>query len=104
MQEKWLAFVYGESPWTPWEVATPSNINSNDESRQTYPLSRPRPSEKVFVFGPEGETGERSSAIFEARRKRGVWSEVLEPLGWSLVQKFGVELSRGPALGADRAR
>jgi len=117
MQQKWLAFAYGESPWTPWE--TPLASSSSNESihhqdhrhhhhhqhaHHHHSHSHPSKSEKVFVFGPEGETGERSSAIFEGRRRRHMWSEVLEPLGWALVQKFGVELSRGPALGADRAR
>jgi len=69
IQERWIAFAYGEVPW-----------NEN----------------KVFVFGPEGETGERSSCIFEGRRRKHVWKEALEPLGMQLVQKVGVELSNGP--------
>ncbi|PPQ74840.1 hypothetical protein CVT26_005220 [Gymnopilus dilepis] len=77
MQEKWISFAHGEVPWR---------------------------EDKVFVFGPEGETGERSRAIFEGRRRRKVWKEAFEPIGPALVQKVGVELSRGPALGADRAR
>ncbi|KAF8899784.1 Alpha/Beta hydrolase protein [Gymnopilus junonius] len=77
MQERWIAFAYGEVPWR---------------------------EDKVFVFGPEGETGERSNAIFEGRRRRRVWKEALEPIGPALVQKVGVELSRGPAHGADRVR
>ncbi|KAF8886489.1 Alpha/Beta hydrolase protein [Infundibulicybe gibba] len=72
MQERWIAFAHGEAPWK---------------------------EDKVFVFGPEGETGERSSCIFEGRRRRQVWSEALEPLGMQLVQKVGVELSRGPPHG-----
>ncbi|KAH9477763.1 Lipase 3 [Psilocybe cubensis] len=75
MQERWISFAYGEVPWR---------------------------EDKVFVFGPEGETGERSREIFEGRRRRRLWSEALEPLGAALVQKLGVELSRGPAHGADR--
>jgi len=69
MQEKWIAFAHGQSPWK---------------------------EDKVFVFGPEGETGERSMSIFEGRRRRSLWQEALEPLGMSLVQKIGLELSRGP--------
>ncbi|KAF5351202.1 hypothetical protein D9756_008368 [Leucocoprinus leucothites] len=69
IQEKWIAFAYGESPWH---------------------------EDKVFVFGPEGETGERSKSIFEGRRRRQLWKEIFEPLGMQLVQKVGVELSRGP--------
>ncbi|RDX46108.1 carboxylesterase [Lentinus brumalis] len=69
MQERWLAFAYGEAPWR---------------------------EDRVFVFGPEGETGERSMSIFNARRRTGVWREALEPLGVSLVQKLGVELCNGP--------
>ncbi|TFK41640.1 Alpha/Beta hydrolase protein [Crucibulum laeve] len=69
MQERWIAFAYGEMPWH---------------------------EEKVFVFGPEGETGERSKGIFEGRRRKNVWKQALEPLGPMLVQKVGVELSRGP--------
>jgi carboxylesterase type B len=69
MQEKWIAFAHGQSPWK---------------------------EDKVFVFGPEGETGERSMSIFEGRRRRRLWQEALEPLGMSLVQKIGLELSRGP--------
>jgi len=71
LQERWIAFAYGEAPWR---------------------------EDKVFVFGPEGETGERSHGIFDGRRRRQVWKEAFEPLGAHLVQKLGVELSRGPAL------
>ncbi|PPQ76878.1 hypothetical protein CVT24_008531, partial [Panaeolus cyanescens] len=60
--EKWLRFGYGIAPW-------------NDT--------------KVFVFGPEGEVGERSREIFEARRKVKVWEDVLGPLGWATVLKVG---------------
>lgn len=73
MQERWLAFAYGEAPWD---------------------------AEKVFVFGPEGETGERSMSIFEGRRRAKVWREALEPLGMHLVQKVGAELANGPAVPA----
>ncbi|PBK80557.1 alpha/beta-hydrolase [Armillaria gallica] len=71
MQERWIAFAYGEAPW-------------NDE--------------KVFVFGPEGESGERSACIFDGRRRRQVWKEAFEPLGMQVVHKVGLELSRGPPL------
>lgn len=71
IQERWIAFAYGEVPWN---------------------------EDKVFVFGPEGEIGERSSCIFEGRRRKQVWKEALEPLGMQLVQKVGVELSNGPPL------
>jgi len=114
MQEKWLAFAYGEEPWTGWSGrhgSSQSQPQSNhppdlrtsvSSATSTFPNGIVKP-EKVFIFGPEGETGERGSAIFDGRRRRAMWSEVLEPLGWSLVQKLGVELSRGPAC-ADRAR
>ena len=69
IQEKWIAFANGEAPW-------------NEDN--------------VFVFGPEGETGERSNSIFEGRRRQKLWKEILEPLGMQLVQKVGAELSRGP--------
>ena len=71
IQERWISFAHGEAPWR---------------------------EDKVFVFGPEGETGERSSCIFEGRRRKAIWKQALEPLGMELVQKVGVELSRGPAL------
>ncbi|KAK7046884.1 carboxylic ester hydrolase [Favolaschia claudopus] len=71
MQERWIAFANGEEPWS---------------------------ADKVFVFGPEGEVGERSRHIFENRRRRGVWKEALEPLGMQLVNKVGMELSRGPPI------
>lgn len=71
IQERWISFASGEAPWN---------------------------EEKVMVFGPEGETGERSSWIFEGRRRRHTWKEALEPLGMSIVHKVGVELSRGPPL------
>lgn len=70
--ERWVTFAYGVSPW------------SDDGDR-------------VYVFGPEGETGERSAAVLESRRRRGVWREVLEPVGIALVQKVGAELGAGPA-------
>jgi len=75
MQERWISFAHGEAPWR---------------------------EDKVYVFGPEGETGERSNCIFEGRRRKEAWKEVLEPLGMQLVQKVGVELSRGPPLGVKR--
>ncbi|KAJ7698649.1 carboxylesterase [Mycena rosella] len=71
MQERWIAFANGEEPWR---------------------------SDKVYVFGPEGEVGERSRQIFEGRRRWAVWKDALEPLGMQLVQKVGVELSRGPPI------
>jgi carboxylesterase type B len=73
MQERWISFAHGEAPWR---------------------------EDKVFVFGPEGETGERSSCIFEGRRRKEIWKETLDPLGMQLVQKIGVELSRGPPLSS----
>jgi hypothetical protein len=119
MQEKWLAFAYGEEPWTAWSGrhgTSHSHSQSNHPPDPRTTMSSVTPSafangvtsdpqfkpEKVFIFGPEGETGERGTAIFDGRRRRLVWREVLEPLGWTLVQKLGVELSRGPA--CDRAR
>ncbi|KAI0313164.1 alpha/beta-hydrolase [Amylostereum chailletii] len=70
VQGRWFAFAYGNAPWA---------------------------EDKVYVFGPEGECGERGTAIFEGRRRVAVWKDVLEPLGRELVQKVGVELSNGPA-------
>ena len=71
IQERWIAFAQGEQPW--------------DNSQA-----------KIYVFGPEGETGERSAGIFEGRRRRRIWESVLKPLGMSLVQKVALELSNGP--------
>jgi len=71
MQEQWISFAYGEAPFS---------------------------IDKVFVFGPEGETGERSELIFEGRRRRAWWKKAFEPLGMQVVHKLGVELSRGPPL------
>jgi hypothetical protein len=73
IQERWITFAQGERPW--------------DNSQG-----------KVYVFGPEGETGERSAGIFEGRRRRRIWESVLKPLGMSLVQKVALELSNGPGL------
>ncbi|KAI5834265.1 alpha/beta-hydrolase [Schizophyllum commune Tattone D] len=75
MQERWLAFAYGEAPW--------------DEN-------------KLFVFGPEGEAGERSVGVLDGRRRTRVFKEVLAPLGMELVQKIATELSRGPPLTGHR--
>lgn len=72
MQDRWIAFAYGHQPW------------HND---------------KAFVFGPEGETGERSWSIFEGRRRTSLWRSALMPLGLSLIQKLGEELSNGPVVG-----
>ncbi|KAL0958058.1 hypothetical protein HGRIS_000236 [Hohenbuehelia grisea] len=69
MQERWIAFAHGEAPWA---------------------------EDKTFVFGPEGETGERVSSVLEGRRRQAVWKKAFEPLGMQLVQKVGLELSRGP--------
>lgn len=73
IQERWIAFACGEQPWN----------NSRG---------------KVFVFGPEGETGERSAGIFGGRRRQKIWEDVLKPLGMGLVQKVAQELSNGPGL------
>ena len=69
VQGRWFAFAYGEAPWN---------------------------EDKVYVFGPEGEAGERSMGIFPGRRRVDVWKDALEPLGMQLVQKVGIELSNGP--------
>ncbi|KAF9069511.1 Carboxylesterase [Rhodocollybia butyracea] len=71
MQAQWIAFANGEAPFS---------------------------EDKAFVFGPEGETGERSQSIFEGRRRRSCWKKAFEPLGMQVVHKMGVELSRGPPL------
>ena len=73
IQGRWLAFAYGEAPWC---------------------------EEKVYVFGPEGETGERSMSIFAGRRRMNMWKEALEPLGMHLAQKVGIELCTGPPMSA----
>ncbi|KAH9057916.1 alpha/beta-hydrolase [Lactarius deliciosus] len=70
LQARWLAFAYGQAPWS---------------------------RDKVFVFGPEGEAGERGTNIFESRRRTAAWRTALEPLGRALVQKVGLELSNGPS-------
>jgi hypothetical protein len=71
VQERWIAFAHGESPWR---------------------------DDKVFVFGPDGETGERSGNIVDTRRRRKAWREAFEPLGLKAVQKLGAELSSGPLM------
>ncbi|OCH87128.1 carboxylesterase [Obba rivulosa] len=70
VQRAWITFAYGGAPWN---------------------------EERVCVFGPEGEVGERSEAIFEGRRRVGKWKEALEPLGMHLVGKLGAELGNGPS-------
>lgn len=72
LQTRWLTFAYGQAPWS---------------------------RDKVFVFGPEGEAGERGMNIFESRRRTTSWRNALEPLGQVLVQKVGLELSNGPSGG-----
>jgi hypothetical protein len=72
MQDRWITFAYGQQPWH---------------------------GDKAFVFGPEGETGERSWSIFEGRRRTSLWKSALLPLGLSLMQKLGEELSNGPVVG-----
>lgn len=71
IHSRWVSFAYGESPWR---------------------------EDKVYVFGPEGEIGERSMTIFDGRRRTQCWKEALEPLGMQLVQKVGMELSNGPPM------
>lgn len=73
VQARWIAFAHGEAPWA---------------------------EDKVYVFGPEGEVGERSMAIFEGRRRTQAWREALEPLGMHLAQKVGAELCNGPSLSS----
>ena len=53
----------------------------------------------MYVFGPEGEVGERSMGILKGRRREDVWRDALKPLGMGLVQKVGIELAAGPAPG-----
>ncbi|KAI9454357.1 alpha/beta-hydrolase [Russula earlei] len=72
LQARWLAFAYGQAPWA---------------------------LDKVLVFGPEGEAGERGMNIFDGRRRTTAWQTALEPLGRSIVQKVGLELSNGPSGG-----
>lgn len=69
MQSAWIAFASGNDPWR---------------------------DDKVFVFGPEGETGERPTTLLNGRRRQNIWKSALEPLGYQLVSKLGAELSRGP--------
>ncbi|KAI0252944.1 alpha/beta-hydrolase [Lactifluus subvellereus] len=73
LQSRWITFAYGQAPWS---------------------------RDKVFVFGPEGEAGERVLNIFESRRRVAAWRAALEPLGPVLVHKVGLELSNGPSGGA----
>jgi hypothetical protein len=72
LHARWLTFAHGQTPWA---------------------------RDKVFVFGPEGEAGERGSNIFEGRRRTEAWRVALEPLGPQLVQKVGLELANGPSGG-----
>ena len=71
VQGRWFAFAHGEAPWR---------------------------EDRVYVFGPEGEAGERSMGIFPGRRRVEVWKDALEPLGMHLAQKIGIELSNGPTM------
>ncbi|KLO16112.1 alpha/beta-hydrolase [Schizopora paradoxa] len=59
-------------------------------------------SDKVFVFGPEGETGSRSAKIFAGRRRVHAWREALAPLGLATAQKVGQELGNGPPVNGVR--
>jgi carboxylesterase type B len=70
VQERWLSYAAGEEPWEP---------------------------ERVYVFGPEGDCGARSRAVFTGRRRTRVWEEALAPLGAELVMKLGAELANGPS-------
>ena len=79
LQARWLTFAYGQAPWSSSENA-------------------------VFVFGPEGETGERSLEVFEGRRRRAVWKTALASLGLDMVRKIGVELGNGPVSNQCMAR
>ncbi|EJD05489.1 alpha/beta-hydrolase [Fomitiporia mediterranea MF3/22] len=75
---------------------------------QLYGSSQPPPisiseADKVFVFGPDGETGARSAAIFAGRRRVHAWRSALAPLGLATAQKVGLELGNGPpSLGSPR--
>jgi carboxylesterase type B len=70
VQERWLAFASGEEPWD---------------------------ADRVYVFGPEGECGARSRAVFTGRRRTRIWEDTLAPLGAELVMKLGTELANGPS-------
>jgi carboxylesterase type B len=60
VQDRWISFANGEVPWR---------------------------EDKVFVFGPEGETGERSKDIFDGRRRNGCGRRLLTPLVSNLFRK-----------------
>lgn len=72
-------------------------------SGQLYGSSQPPPisiseADRVFVFGPDGETGARSAAIFAGRRRVHAWRSALAPLGLAMAQKVGLELGNGPPI------
>jgi len=90
MQGRWLAFAHGEAPWTP--LLPPSSLSTSESSSAAS-------SDKIYVIGPEGETGERCMPIFEGRRRVDVWAEAFEPLGLRVVHKVGTELGNGPPAG-----
>ncbi|KAL5498676.1 hypothetical protein ACEPAH_2031 [Sanghuangporus vaninii] len=71
-------------------------------STQLYGSSQPQQpisisaADRVFVFGPDGETGTRSATIFAGRRRVHAWRSALAPLGLATAQKVGLELGNGP--------
>ena len=68
MQSRWIAFTWGEHP--------------RDNTRG-----------KVFVFGPEGETGERTR-VFPRGEEGGRFRNMCFALSeWSLCRRLAVELS-----------
>ena len=53
LHTRWLVFTHSQTPWA----------------------------HDVFMFGPEGEAGERRSDIFECRCRTEPWPATLEPVG-----------------------
>ncbi|KAF8581288.1 alpha/beta-hydrolase [Ramaria rubella] len=81
IQDRWIAFAYGERPWS---------------------------QDKLYVFGPEGEIGERDlERELSSRRRMVEWREAFAALTPEMVHKVAVELGNGPrmpALSAPKAR
>lgn len=65
-------------------------------SQQPQQLISISAADRVFVFGPDGETGTRSATIFAGRRRVHAWRSALAPLGLATAQKVGLELGNGP--------
>jgi hypothetical protein len=75
LQATLLSFAHGKEPWAPQAA-----------------------SGRVYVFGPEGECGERGKAVFDGRRRVGMWSAAFRGIEGEVLSRLAGEVEAGPCV------